>query len=83
MELPPPFEPPPCIFNQEERTIDSEVIGVGERVEEDRREERSEEEGEANATSPRGVLVARILNNQQVRSRGVGLRVTMEIRIAP
>jgi hypothetical protein len=36
----------------------------------------SEEEGEASATSPRRLLVARILtiNNQ---SSGVGLRVTM------
>jgi hypothetical protein len=48
----PPFAPPPlCIFNREERTVDSEVIGVGER-EEDTSEETSEEEGEVNATSP-------------------------------
>jgi hypothetical protein len=51
MELP-PFEPPSvCIYRQGERTIDSEVIRVKERVGEERREVRSEEEDKVSATS--------------------------------
>jgi hypothetical protein len=51
--LTPFFEPPPlCVFSQEERTTDIEMTRVGDKVEEDRRKERSEEEGETNATSP-------------------------------
>jgi hypothetical protein len=73
----PPFEPPPLhICNQEERTTDSEVIGIGERVEGDRREEMSEEEGEVSATSPRRVSVLRILTpNSQIG--GISLRLRM------
>jgi hypothetical protein len=56
-----------CICNQEERTIDSEAIGVGERVEEDRREETSEEEGKSVLLHQEGVLVARSLTpNSQI-----------------
>jgi hypothetical protein len=73
----PPFEPPPLHFcNQEERTTYSEVIRVGEGVEEGRREETSEEEGEASATSPRRVSVARSLTTNS-QSSGVGQRVMM------
>jgi hypothetical protein len=58
----PPFEPPLLrICNQEEITTNYEAIGVGRRVEGDRREETSEEEGEVNATSPRRILVLRSL----------------------
>ena len=69
----PLFEPPLLwMFNQEEITIDNEMIGVGDRVWEIR-----EEAGEANTTLPRDVLVASILaTNNQIR--GFGLRATME-----
>jgi hypothetical protein len=52
------------------------VIGIGERVEGDRREEMSEEEGEVNATSPRRVLVLRTLTpNNHIK--GVSLILKM------
>jgi hypothetical protein len=77
MDLP-PFEPPPLhICNQEERTTDSEVIGIGERVEGDRREETSEEEGEVNATSPRRVSMLRTLTPSS-QIEGVSSRLKME-----
>jgi hypothetical protein len=62
----PPFEPPPLhVCNQEERTTNSEAIGIGERVEgENRGEEMSEEECEVSATSPKRVSVLRTLNTQ-------------------
>jgi hypothetical protein len=73
----PPFERPPlCIFNQKERTTDSEIIVVGEIVEEDKREEASEKEGESNSSSKRGVSVISNLTTK-IHIRGVGLRVTM------
>jgi hypothetical protein len=48
---------PPCIFNQEENTTDSEEIGVEEREEEERSDETSEEEGEVNNTLPQAIVV--------------------------
>jgi hypothetical protein len=64
------------ICNQEERKTYSEAFGVGERGEEDRREETSEEEGKVNATLPRRVSIVRSLTtNSQVK--GFCLRVTM------
>jgi hypothetical protein len=61
----PSFEPPPLrICNQEEITTNSEAIGVGEIVKEDRSEEMSEEEGEVNATSPRGISLERSLTTK-------------------
>jgi hypothetical protein len=45
------------------------VIGIGERVEGDRREETSEEEGEVSATSPRRVSVLRTPDTQQSDQR--------------
>jgi hypothetical protein len=72
-----PFEPPPLhIFNQEERTTNSEVIGIGERVGGDRRKETSGEEGEVSATSPRSVSVLRTpTTNSQIR--GINSRLRM------
>jgi hypothetical protein len=68
----PTFEPPPLhICYQEERIAYSKVVGVGEGVEEERRDEMSEEEGEFNATSPRRVLIARSLTTRNL-IRGIG-----------
>jgi hypothetical protein len=73
----PPFEPPPLhICNQEERTIDNEVIGVEERVGEERREATSEEEDKVSATSPRRVSVPRSQTpNSQFRGNSSRLRM--------
>jgi len=65
------------ICNQEEIKIDSEAIGIGERVGEERREEMSEEEGEVSATSPRQVSVLRILTTNS-HSKGFSSRLRME-----
>jgi hypothetical protein len=64
----PSFEPSPLrIFNQEERTTNSEMIGIRERVEGDTIEYTIEEEGEVNATSPRRVWILRTLTpNSQI-----------------
>ena len=73
----PTFEPPPLsICNQEERTTNSDVIRVG-GLEEGRREEKSEEEGEASATSPIRVSIEIILTTSSQQSSGVGWRVMM------
>jgi hypothetical protein len=77
----PPFEPPPvCVCNQEERTTDSEAIGIGERGEEkvegDIGEKTIEEEGEVSATSPKRVTVLRTLTPSS-RIGGVSLRLKM------
>jgi hypothetical protein len=64
------------ICNQEERTIDSEIIGVGERVEGYLGEVMSEEEGEVSATSPRRVSVLRIpTHNNHIRGNSSILRM--------
>jgi hypothetical protein len=49
----PLFVPPPFrVFNQEEKTTNSEAIGLEERKKEDRSEETNEEEGEVSTTLP-------------------------------
>jgi hypothetical protein len=68
--------PPLCICNQEERTTYSEAFGLEERVEGDRGEEMSEEEGEPSATSPRRILVLRA-PTPNIQIAGVSLRLKM------
>jgi hypothetical protein len=70
------FEPPPLhICNQEERTTYSEATGEETRVG-DRREVASEEEDKVGATSPRRVLVLRILTpSSHIRGNSSILRM--------